>query len=522
MQVAFKVKFSRFLKNPSSHTWVSPAAQKMSIRPRSGARPCRGAVLALLACWTLGATTSASALAQAPGGMTATSSVTTSGASDATKTTVTPPPVNTSPPAAKVDVAPLAHDDEIQARLTKILRVAGLIENPQVKVKDGVVFLTGRTALDANKQWAGDLARNTEDVVAVVNHLEVVHGAIWDFSPAFDSLKQMEINLVRSLPLIASGLLILALAYAAAIMATRWMRRGLENRVYAPLLREVFARCAGFLVLIIGLYITLRIANLTHLALTIMGGTGLLGLVLGIAFGNITENFLASILLSMQQPFRVGDLVRIEDTLGYVQRLTTRTTVITTVDGNEVQIPNATIYKSVIRNFSTMPNSRVDFTLSVPRAHVEWSQQAAIKVITEHPLVLHEPEPSVLIDSATDATATLKAYFWINGRENSWLKVRSSVMRLVLHAIDQVGDKRLPSESAREQSRITNGKKHAARRSSREQTVSSSTAVATKAEGDMSAEGEAIKEQAQEACPDDGENLLSPKEDASTASSEQD
>jgi small conductance mechanosensitive channel len=383
-----------------------------------------------------------------------------------------------------------------------------------VKVKDGVVFLTGRTALDANKQWAGDLARNTEDVVAVVNHLEVVHGAIWDFSPAFDSLKQMEINLVRSLPLIASGLLILALAYAAAIITTRWTRRGLEHRVYAPLLREVFARCAGFLVLIIGLYMTLRIANLTHLALTIMGGTGLLGLVLGIAFGNITENFLASILLSMQQPFRVGDLVKIEDTLGYVQRLTTRTTVIATVDGNEVQIPNATIYKSVIRNFSTMPNSRVDFTLSVPRAQVEEVQQAAIKVIAEHPLVLAEPEPSVLVDSATNSTASLKAYFWINGRDNSWLKVRSSVMRLVLHAIDQAEGNPRHSDSASESRGHTNGKKQAARRSSHEQTDSSSTAVATKAEGTLVAEAESIKEQAQEARPTDGENLLSPKTDA--------
>jgi small-conductance mechanosensitive channel len=317
----------------------------------------------------------------------------------------------------------------------------------------------------------------------------------------------MEINLVRSLPLIACGVAILGLSFAAAVVVTRWLRRGLERKVQAPLLREVFARCGGFLVLVIGLYITLRIANLPHLALTILGGTGLLGLVLGIAFGNITENFLASILLSMQQPFRIGDLVQIADIMGYVQRLTTRTTIVATVDGNEVQIPNATIYKSVIRNFSTIPNCRVDFSIGVPRADVDGAQQRAMDVLTHHPAVLAEPEPSVLVDSVNDATVALRTYFWINGRENSWLKVRSSVMRLVLHAIDESAARTPTSESTAKPS--LHGKKSQGARSSHEQSGFGSTgAVATKAEGDLSTEATEIKEQVKDARHDGGENLL--------------
>ncbi|HEY4308436.1 MAG TPA: mechanosensitive ion channel domain-containing protein [Pirellulales bacterium] len=416
-------------------------------------------------------------------------------------------PHNTSPPATKVDVAPLARDDEIQTRLLRILRVAELFENPQVTVKDGVVFLDGRTSVDANKDWAGDLARNTEDVVAVVNHIEVVHTSLWDFGPAVDSLKQMEVNLVRSLPLIACGVAILGLSFAAAVAVTRWLRHGLERKVQAPLLREVFARCGGFLVLVIGLYVTLRIANLTHLALTILGGTGLLGLVLGIAFGNITENFLASILLSMQQPFHIGDLVQIADIMGYVQRLTTRTTIVATVDGNEVQIPNATIYKSVIRNFSTIPNCRVDFSIGVPRVDVDGAQQRAMDVLTHHPAVLAEPEPTVLVDSVNDANVSLRSYFWINGRENSWLKVRSSVMRLVMHAIDERAARTTPSESTAKPD--LHGKQPPGARSSREHSESGSTgAVATKAEGNLSTEATEIKEQVKDARHDGGENLL--------------
>ncbi len=355
-------------------------------------------------------------------------------ATDSAKSTAPTP--TASPPAQKVDVSPLAGDNEIKTRLARILAVTELFDDSQVIVKDGVVFLSGRTHTEADKIWAGNLASNTEDVVAVVNRIEVLDPTIWDFEPATASLKEMERNLIRSLPFIASAVVILMLAYGAAVLMTRWMRHALERRIVAPLLREVFARLSGFLVFIVGLYVTLRIANLTHLALTIVGGTGLLGLVIGIAFGNITENFLASILLSMQHPFQVGDLVQIADIMGYIQRLTTRTTIVTTMDGNEVQIPNATVYKSVIRNYSTIPNRRVDFAIAVDRAKVDESQHAALTVLTEHPAVLKEPESTVLVDNIEKDTATLRAYFWINGQENSWLKVRSSVMRLIMHAVE--------------------------------------------------------------------------------------
>jgi small-conductance mechanosensitive channel len=83
-----------------------------------------------------------------------------------------------------------------------------------------------------------------------------------------------------------------------------------------------------------------------------IGGTGLIGLVVGIAFRDITENFLASVFLSMQRPFETGDLLEVSGVTGYVQQLNMRTTILMTLDGNLVQIPNANVYKSNLRNFT--------------------------------------------------------------------------------------------------------------------------------------------------------------------------
>ncbi len=64
-------------------------------------------------------------------------------------------------------------------------------------------------------------------------------------------------------------------------------------------------------VLLLGLFLVLRMTGLTRLAMTVLGGTGLFGLVIGIDFRDIAENFLARILLSMNNPFRYGDLIEV-------------------------------------------------------------------------------------------------------------------------------------------------------------------------------------------------------------------
>lgn len=157
---------------------------------------------------------------------------------------------------------------------------------------------------------------------------------------------------------------------------------------------DVIARGVGGLVVICGGYLILRVSGLTQLALTVVGGTGLIGLIIGIAFRDITENFLASIFLSMQRPFETGDLVEVSGVTGYVQQLNMRTTILMTLDGNFVQIPNACVYKSNLRNFTTTPNRREDFVVGIGYdTAISEAQEIAQKVLADHPAVLNDPEP---------------------------------------------------------------------------------------------------------------------------------
>ena len=67
---------------------------------------------------------------------------------------------------AKVDVTPVAHDEEIRTRLQSGLEATDWFTDPHVRVQDSVVFLNGQVSSEELKTWAGDLARNTQDVVA--------------------------------------------------------------------------------------------------------------------------------------------------------------------------------------------------------------------------------------------------------------------------------------------------------------------------------------------------------------------
>ncbi|MFZ1539304.1 MAG: mechanosensitive ion channel family protein [Chromatiaceae bacterium] len=450
---------------------------------------------------------------------------------DAPPNLIAPTEAELSPAAAQVDVKPVAQDEEIRKRLQTVLDATDWFTDPQVRVQEGVVFLSGQVASDELRKWAGDLARNTQDVVAVANRMEVPQPSAWDFRQASSGISALWRDFIRATPFLLFGLLILALSVGTALLATRGVRALLRHRIRTKLLQNAIARAAGGLVVLSGVYLILRVFGLTQLALTLVGGTGLIGLVLGIAFRDITENFLSSIFLSIQRPFETGDLVEIAGVTGYVQQLNMRTTLLMTLDGNLTQIPNATVYKSILSNFTTNANRREDFVVGIGYGvAINAAQEIARQVLADHPAVLKDPEPSVLADSLGSATVNLRVYFWLNGREHSWLKVRSSVIRLVKGALQSRGV--LMPDAAREVvcpqgTLVTSPAQQptdapgaapgqqlpaASRHDERE-------GASTKAEAGLYSEAIIIEEQAREARPlKEGENLLPAAAD--TAASE--
>ena len=425
-------------------------------------------------------------------------------------------PEETPEVAKKVDVQPVAKDEEIAARLTRIMDATAWFEQPDVRVDEGVVFLGGRTREEKHKEWAGRLAGNTQDVVAVVNQIGIIQRPLWDLSSAWDELWQLGASTVRNSPMLGLGLILLILTWFAAKWSIGIASSLFQRRLKNHLLRDVAARAVAIPVFLLGLYLVLRVSGLTRLAVTVLGGTGLMGLVLGFAFRDIAENFLASILISMQNPFASGDLIEVAGHKGYVQSVNTRSTLLMTLEGNHVQIPNATIYKETITNYTANPNARFDFLVGIGYDDsLTLAQSVALKILQDHPAIVDDPEPLVLVESLGAATVNLRIYFWVDIARYSQFKVRSAIIRLTKRAFDQAGIS-MPDE-AREvvfpagvpvqmlSEEGTPKSIPAEKKSSRED----DEATTHSAEGDLTSEAEDIKEQASRSrVPEAGQDLL--------------
>ncbi|MFH5884823.1 mechanosensitive ion channel domain-containing protein [Halalkalibaculum sp. DA3122] len=417
----------------------------------------------------------------------------------------------------RVDVAPVADDSQIRDRLARILTATEWFENPQVEVNDGVVFLSGSTETGDYKRWAGDLARNTQDVTAVVNRIDILDPDIWDYQPAYTGLQELWRNIMSAIPFLIFGIVVLVIFWGISLLVAKGARAYLVNRQMNDLLQDIAARGIGIFVFLLGIYIVFHVADLTNVALTILGGTGLLGIVLGIAFRDITENFLASIFLSVQNPFHAGDHVEINNNIGYVQRLTIRATLLMTLDGNHLQIPNSIVYKSSILNYTSNPNQRFSFVIGIGYdASVTSAQDLATKIFEEHPAVLREPEPLVLVDKLAPSTINLMFYVWVDGSKHNVLKVKSSVLRQIKTAYLAEGVS-MPDD-ARERiflDGVTIQSRKETEASDKKKTVSRPVAedskLITKAEGQLESNDEEILEQARKSrSPEEGDDLLKP------------
>lgn len=346
-----------------------------------------------------------------------------------------------------VEVDPLATDDEIETRLRDILAATEWYQATDVSVKEGIVTLNGISDTEDHQTWAGDLARKTRDVVAVINKMRVEEKSIWDLTPAWKEVRNMGRETVQALPLLIIGLLLLLVSWFAAKFATHIAELFFVRQLSNKLLRHVISRAIAIPVFLIGVYFILRIAGLTQIATTVIGGTGLIGLIIGIGFRDIAENFLASILISLQRPFALGDTIQVNGYEGVVHSVTTRGTVLMTFDGNHVQIPNSSIYKSVISNYTANPKRRFDFMVGIDYTDsASHAQEVILGVLRAHDAVLEDPEPMVLVEELGTSTVNLRVYAWIDGHKHSFPKVRSALIRLTKRAIEEAG-LTLPDES---------------------------------------------------------------------------
>lgn len=238
------------------------------------------------------------------------------------------------------------------------------------------------------------------------------------------------------LPLLGVALAVVLLFGLIARLLTGgdWLFRWIRNRFVRDLTRH-FTRIA---ILGAGVLVALELLDATALVGATLGAAGVIGIAVGFAFRDIIENYLAGLLLSMRRPFSPNDFISIDGEEGKVVRLTSRATVLLTLEGNHLRIPNAKVFKAVVLNYTRNPLRQFHFEIGVGVTQdlVE-AQKLALDTLSGMDAVLDQPPPFALILQLGDSNVPIRFHAWVDQTKTDFFKAQSEAIRLVKTAFDE-------------------------------------------------------------------------------------
>lgn len=342
--------------------------------------------------------------------------------------TSTAPAAKATPPDPKAD-ARLA-----KQVLAQLKRQKGL-EQVTATAEGGVVQLDGQVLEIEQRDRAAELALGVKGVTRVVNRVLLDANVRMRLDSAMEQARTKLMQLLVSVPLLAIAALVVVLAvWIGGLLSRRlhWLRLRTKN----PYMDALVRRVVQTIIVLCGVLLALDLLGWTSLVGAVLGSAGVIGLVLGFAFKDIAENYVSGILLSLRRPFAPGDTIVIDNREGKVVSLNSRTTVLMTPEGHNLQLPNAMVFKSVVLNYSRNPKRRFDFVTAVS-VSASWHDalELGITTVREMDGVLDDPAPAGQIQSINADSATLQFTGWIDQRENDLAKIRSEAMRLVRRAL---------------------------------------------------------------------------------------
>ena len=183
---------------------------------------------------------------------------------------------------------------------------------------------------------------------------------------------------------------------------------------YHPFFKKLVSGLSWFLAFIA----FLNLIGYTNLAASVLAGGGLTAVMLGFAFKDIGENFLAGFFLAVSRPFDMDDIIETEGITGRVKKIELRSTHIRTSDGSDVFIPSVQLFTRPLKNYTLDGLQRGSFIIGIDyRDDVSKARELLLETVTNTKKVLKSPPPSIRIKQFEANFVSLQILFWINAKD---------------------------------------------------------------------------------------------------------
>lgn len=234
---------------------------------------------------------------------------------------------------------------------------------------------------------------------------------------------------VISVNQIVLSILVVVVGFMFGRWVVRMLKRQFEKRDMDPNASLTIQRVVFYFILLLVFVTALAVLNIPITALAFISGA----VAIGVGFGaqNIINNLISGWILMSERPVRIGDFIEIEDSRGVVEVIGNRSTQIRRVDGVHIMVPNSMLMERVLINWTLIDRKirtsvRVGVAYGSPVRDVE---RLIRQALSEHHLILQEPEPVIEFNDFGDSALIFDALFWANLRsgERELRMIRSDI-----------------------------------------------------------------------------------------------
>lgn len=257
-------------------------------------------------------------------------------------------------------------------------------------------------------------------------------------------------SFLKLLPRLAMAILVLIIGIIVANWLSSVIRKKIRGKSHDPLMSGFLGKTIKLVFFILIILLTLQIAGLSGIAGGLLATAGASAFIIGFAFKDIAENFLAGIILAFNRPFNVDDTVKIEDVFGKVLNMEFRYTKIGTFDGRSVYIPNSDILTKPVYNYTEDGFFRTDFVVGIAYENdIEQAKKIIGECIKIDKAVVHDGEHISFVteDELAASTVNLKVFFWVHTKDfrRNMLEIRGNLIKTVKTALEK-NDFNLPAD----------------------------------------------------------------------------
>ncbi len=228
-------------------------------------------------------------------------------------------------------------------------------------------------------------------------------------------------------------------------LISRWVYKLIEkvlgkSQINLSLIHLVSNSCR-IIVICLGIVFALGVLELQKTVFSLLAGVGVIGLALGFAFQDLASNFISGIMLAIRQPIKLGDLVDINGTLGTIEEINLRETVVQNFSGQQIFIPNKDFTSNKFTNFSRFGKRKVQVNVGIhydndPEQAIDIIEQALTKVEGG----LEDPQPKAYVGSLGDSSVNLFAFIWYDyPSDHLFYKIQSDSIIQVKKDLEEAG-----------------------------------------------------------------------------------